>query len=376
MSSTIKTRPRWPCYRKMSEGRLKTAVLGLDDRGQFLLKTAAKIEHFEIAAVADSDTNLVEKIAEQYKCAFYDDYRQLVMQNQLDCLLVAAGTHSCDEYIRMAMKKKFNILKLTPMARNFEEAAEFAALAEQENVQFAIANLRRFGQSYHGFGEHLRDGRIEQVFLITAFCDFGEQPKDKWRTDPKLAGGGVLLHDCYEIIDQIILNFGIPQQIYCLNTNQALDKQQRLYIVEDSTVVTMKFSDTLMGNLMAFRQAPLENPGGAFFLTGQEGIGAKAEFLRAYGKEKVLTVSDRKLTESQGPEQNEEKFTYDDDESGRLEKLLNNFALSILAPDENKLCSSGKENLKNMAVIESAYLSARTGTPEEPNRILQMAINR
>jgi predicted dehydrogenase len=334
----------------MGQGRLKTAVLGLDDKGQFLLKTAAKIEQFEIAAVADSDTNLVEKIAGQYKCAKYDDYRQLVTtmdsrlrENDKHCLLVAAGTHSCDEYIRMAMKKKFNVLKLTPMARNFEEAAEFAALAEQENIQFAVANLRRFGQSYPGFGDFLRDGRIEQVFLITAFCNFSEQPKDKWQTDPKLAGGGVLLHDCYEIIDQIILNFGIPQQIYCLNTNQAQDKQQRLYLVEDRAIVTMKFSDTLMGNLTAFQQ---------------KGTGAKEEFMRAYGK---------------GPEQNEEEFTYDDDESSRMEKLLNNFALSILAPDENKLISSGKENLKNMAVIESAYLSARTAMPEEPNRILQMA---
>jgi hypothetical protein len=45
----------------------------------------------------------------------------------------------------------------------------------------------------------------------------------------------------------------------------------------------------------------------------------------------------------------------------------------VLSPDKNKLASSGRENLKNMAVIESAYLSARTGFPEEPGRILQMA---
>jgi len=345
----------------MSKDKLKTAVLGLDERGQFLLKRASEIDYFEIAAVADKDTNLVERTAEQYKCAWYDDYRQLVIQNQLDCLLVAAGMHSCEKQVQMGMKKNFNVLKLTPMARNFEEAAEFAALAEQEKINFSVANLRRFGQSYLSFGDFLRDGRIEQVFLITAFCNIGERPKDKWQTDPKLAGGGVLLHGCYEIIDQIILNFGVPQQIYSLNTNQAQDKQQRSYLVEDTAVVTVKFSDTLMGNLIASRQ---------------EGIGPREELLRLYGKDKILTVSDRKLAISDGPEKNVKKFTYDDDESARLEKLLNNFALSILAPDEHKLCSSGKENLKNMAVIESAYLSARTGEPEEPGRILQMGVNR
>ena len=56
-----------------------------------------------------------------------------------------------------------------------------------------------------------------------------------------------------------------------------------------------------------------------------------------------------------------------------MTRQMTNFALGILLPDENKLNSSGEENLKDMAVIESAYLSARTAMPEEPGRILQMA---
>jgi hypothetical protein len=53
--------------------------------------------------------------------------------------------------------------------------------------------------------------------------------------------------------------------------------------------------------------------------------------------------------------------------------LLKDFAMSILLPEENKLTSSGRENLKGMAVIEAAYLSARTSMPEEPARVLQMS---
>ena len=59
--------------------------------------------------------------------------------------------------------------------------------------------------------------------------------------------------------------------------------------------------------------------------------------------------------------------------SRQAKESLESFARSLLSPGEHKLTSSGRENLKNMAVIESAYLSARTGFPEEPGRILQMA---
>jgi len=348
----------------MSEGKLKTAMLGLNEGGQLLLEAAKGVDYFQIHAVADKDTNLAEGIAAECQCAAYDDYRQLIMEMDSGpgaenrCLLVAEGMHSCDEYVRLAMKRKFNVLKLAPAARNFEEAAEFVRLGEDENVTFAIANPSRFARSFLALREFLQQGRIEQIFLMSAFCSVDEHPQFSWQTDPKLAGGGVLLHNCYRIIDQMVANFGIPQQVYCLNTNQAQDKQQRLYLTEDTTVVTMKFSDTLIGNLIASRRT---------------GMGPREEFLRLYGKDKILTVNNTQLAVSDGLSQVSEELEYDDDQLFCMTEQLKNFALSILLPDENKLCSSSRENLKDMAVIESAYLSARTGFPEEPSRILQMA---
>lgn len=340
----------------MSEGKLKTAVLGLDDKGQFLLEVASQIDLFQIQAVADKDPNLAESTGYKYKCDSYDDYRQFIMQNQFDCLLVAAGIHSCDEYIKMAIKRKTNILKLAPPARNFQEAAEFVHLAENENIKFAIANPRRFARSYLALREFLQQGQLEQIFLITAFCAVGNEQAGTWQTDPKLAGGGVLLHNCYQIIDQIVWNLATPQQVYSLNTNTAGDRQQRSYLTEDTAVVTMKFTDTFFGNLIASKV-----------------FGPEQEILKVYGKDKILTVSNARFIISDGLGQTNEESEYDDDELIWYTALLKNFALSILLPDKNKLCSSARENLNDMAVIEASYLSARTGMPEEPGRILKMA---
>jgi len=341
----------------MSDSKLNTAILGLNESGQLLLKASETVGCLRIQAVADKDTILAEKIAGQYKCAAFDDYRQLIIQNQIDCLLVAAPIHSCDEYVRMAMKKKFNVLKMAPAARDFEEAAEFVRLAEEQQIQFAVANPSRFGRSYIEFRKFIEQGKIEHIFLMTAFCNIGDHPQPGWRTDPKLAGGGVLLHDCYRMIDQVVLNFGMPQQVYSLNTNQAQDKQQRLYLTEDTAIVTMKFSDTFIGNFIASRRA---------------GTGSKEQFLKLYAKDNMLTLSDTQLNVSDGSSRTIKKSKYDDDELSCMTELLKNFASSILSPEKNKLRSSGRENLKDMAVIESAYLSARTGFPEEPGRILQM----
>jgi predicted dehydrogenase len=342
----------------MNDGKLDTAILGLNERGQLLLKASEAVDCLRIQAVADKDTILAEKTAGQYKCAAYDDYRQLIIQNQLDCLLVAAPMHSCDEYVRMAMKKKFNVLKMAPAARGFEEAAEFVRLAEEQQIQFAVANPSRFARSYVELQKLLEEEQMEHVFLLTAFCNLGGHPQPGWRTDPKLAGGGVLLHDCYRMIDQVVLNFDMPQQVYSLNTNQAQDKQQRLYLTEDTAIVTMKFSDTFIGNFIATRRAE---------------TGPKEGFLKLYAKDKILTVSDTQLTVSDGLGRAIKKSKYEDDELVCTTELLKSFASSILSPEKNRLRSSGRENLKDMAVIESAYLSARTGFPEETGKMMQMA---
>jgi predicted dehydrogenase len=342
----------------MSKAKLKTAVLGLTGRGELLLEALRGVDYFDIQAVADKDTNLAEKIAAQCQCAPFDDYRQLIIQNQLDCLMVAAGIHSCDEYVRTAMKKKFNIFKLAPAARDFEEAVEFVRLGQEQDIKFAVGNPRRFGRSFVALREFLQQSKIENVFLMSAVCSVGDEPCPGWQTDPKLAGGGVLLHNCYWLIDQVVTNFGLPQQVYSLGMNNAQDKQQRLYLTEDTSVVTMKFSDIFIGNIVSSRRA---------------GIGAKEEFIKLYGQDAILTVNDKQVILCDGAGQVIEELEHDDNEHYCLTEQLKNFALSILKPDDNKLCSSGSENLQDMAVIESAYLSARTGFPEEPAKVLQMA---
>jgi hypothetical protein len=120
----------------------------------------------------------------------------------------------------------------------------------------------------------------------------------------------------------------------------------------------MKFGDTFIGNFVAVRRVG----------TGSEGV-----LLRLYGKDRILTLSKKRLVMSDGSGGMMEELECDDDDRACVRQSLESFAGSILSPDENRLVSSGRENLKDMAVIESAYLSARTGFPEEPGRILQMA---
>lgn len=343
----------------MESNALTAGIIGLDKQGHILLEAAQATGAYEIVAVADQDHQHVEKVATELQCQAYTDYRQLIVQNHLDCLLVAADIHVCDDHLKTAIKKKFNVLKLAPPARDYEEALELVQMAESEKVRLAIANPGRFKSSYGKAHELISQGHIDQIFLITAYCGVSPADRPSWCTDPKLAGGGVLLHHCHQVIDQILWNFSIPQQVYALHTNHAPDKQQRLYLTEDTAVVCLKFTHDLTGTVTATRRS---------------NIGPDETLLKIYGKDALLTVTDNQVTLGTTTEP-EQTWQYDDDEHIVMERLLASFAQSVRDPDEGAFASSAAENLQNMAVFESAYLSARTGFPEEPARILQITRN-
>ncbi|MEN6336777.1 MAG: hypothetical protein ABFE01_21180, partial [Phycisphaerales bacterium] len=92
--------------------------------------------------------------------------------------------------------------------------------------------------------------------------------------------------------------------------------------------------------------------------------------VEVHGKEGRLTVTDTEVVLTRGG-QDDQKWQYQETEQLLMERLLSSFALSLLTPDQHEF--PGAESLKNMAVLESAYLSAKTGFPEEPARILRMA---
>lgn len=341
----------------MSNGKLKTAVLGLKDGGDVLLETAARSEYFDIVAVAEKETELAEGASKQYGCKAFDDYRQFVIQNELDCVLAAAGMYSCEQHLRSAIKKKFHILKLEPLARNFEEASETVRLARTEGVTLSVAIPLRFAEVSAKLKQALDENTVEQVSLVTVVCEYRREHRPAWHNDPKLAGGGVLLREGYEIVDLLIQAFGVPETVYALMTNTASDRQQRHAMTEDSAVVTMRYGSDLCVNLVVTR---------AF------GSESQIENIRCVGKEKVL-ILDRtrmRLENRAGEKLKQKRLSCDANET--MKRTLENFALSILEPQENKLQCSGQEQLKNMAVIEAAYLSSRTLMPEQPRRILAL----
>jgi predicted dehydrogenase len=345
----------------MSTGKLKTAYLGLGRRAEELLSLACSTELYEIISIADSNLSLAEQTAQKYNCTAFDDYRQFVLQNDIDVLIVAEPLYKCAEYIRAAINKKCHILKLIPTAANFDQAAELINLAEKNNVKYITATPSQFAPGFEQLGDYLRTIDRRQFYFINICASLGS---DFFRpiafytqADRKLSGGGVLLNDCFELLSLIIENFSLPQQIYALLTNQSPDKKAKQYLGEDTVTASLTFGDGLIGTFLAAQHTGTASAAPVRIYGAEQNIVATPNRLAVYGNNGVLT------TEHKYPLKPEKCITEMFIDAGR----------ALLEPDKYKLRNSPRLDLATMALIEAAYLSAKTGTPESPRRFFEIS---
>ena len=211
----------------MDQMPLKVIALGLSEPIGDLLECAWQKDAFEIAAVADPDVERAAAAARRYECQTFDDVRQLIVQSQGDVFFVGSPAHLSAEPIQLALEKQYHLFKTAPAGMNFEQAAQWIRDSARQQRRYITVQPGRF----HPLVDHLRDilDRSEVNFwhLITGVCHIPQpptEPDQRWLYDPSLAGGGVLLRNAYGLIDELILCFGLPQQVYSQMSNQAPDR--------------------------------------------------------------------------------------------------------------------------------------------------------
>ncbi len=342
----------------MANKTLRTAVLGVDPSSDALLGALQTSDLYEIVAFAHPDSETAKKTAAKLECEPYDDFRQGIIQGEPEVVFVAGPLHQGAEHILTAMKNGAHVIKSLPPGLDFEQTAQFIKAAKKNNVHFLTLNPARFYESYQAMLDVIKEGPADSFIMVSLeffACQKLDSLADRWLTDPQLAGGGVLLRSTWAMVDQLVRGFDLPQQVYALHTNQAPDRQQRLSITEDSSLVTMKFSDTLIATLIATRS-----------------YGPDGSIIKVYQKDRSIHVTPTEFSIYSPEAELLEQKTYDNALETSFVKMLEAYAMYLQDPESSPLGFDETCDLRTSALIEAAYLSGKTAMPEEPARMFTL----
>jgi predicted dehydrogenase len=247
----------------------------------------------------------------------------------------------------MAADRGIAVFHKPPLARSTQEAGRLIQRFGEAGAPLVVARPWQFEPAFIPMLEMV--GCAERIHVATADVATTDSP-DGWRGDAARAGGGVLLHGAYEAVDMLIHVLGLPEVVYARCGAASVSGSARSYDTEDVAIMSLYFGHNRIGGVTARR-------------------GAAAEVWRA-----TLATDDRTfevrrdgLTVVPHTGGESEHFTVQTDNPADL--AIGGFATSWLSGD-GEFASTAADHLAVTAVIEAAYLSAKTGAPESPARLL------
>lgn len=308
---------------------------GVADRQ--MLPNIRDLPNVRLQAVMVRDPARARKLAEKYGALrSYDQVGDLLRDPEVEAVYVATPVNHHAPQVIAAAEEGKHVLCEKPMALNVEQCQEMIAACAANGVKLMVCFPLRFAPAYQRMREMVQRGELGEIVLARVqLAKWYPLEPAAWRSDPLQAGGGVLMDLGSHLFDFLRFVVGEIQEV-----SAALGFETFNLPVEDTAAVRVRFRhgghgfiDTSFGVFHASNQIEIYGTQGTLL----RGPGEAAPRLFTAAGEQVLPTEPVHLYRAE----------------------MEHFSRCIL--EDTEPLSTGWDGLRNIALIQAAYESARTG---------------
>ncbi len=199
----------------MADRRLQIAVLGAGGAAQVVhLPILARLPGVKIVGIADLDSQKAQTIGERFGIErVADDLIGLASGVELDAVLVCTPNGAHEQGVLDALELGAHVLCERPLTVSSQTARRLIAAADSAGRQLMVANNHRFRHDFRLIRQFVASGELGDVIFVRAtwLNRRSRRPRRGWRTDPKYAGGGVLMDLGAQALDMALWSVGYPE---------------------------------------------------------------------------------------------------------------------------------------------------------------------
>lgn len=264
---------------------IKAGLVGLGKMGISHCAILGAHPEIDMIAVCDTSSIVLSAFKKYSKYKTYTDYRKMINQNELDCLIVAAPTSYHKDIVFYALEKDLHVFCEKPLSLNLQDSREITEFAKSRNLVNQVGYHNRF------IGTFIKTKKLLEMNIIGDIYHFiGEsygpvviKPQGiTWRSN-KMTGGGCLLDYTTHVVDLINYFFDEPEKASGTILKKIYSKD-----VEDAVFSTFFFENGLTGNLQVnWSDNSFRKMSTRIVISGKKGkIVADAQECRLYLMEK------------------------------------------------------------------------------------------
>jgi len=209
---------------------LRIGIAGCGRAARVHLDRLVALAEVTVVGCADSDRSCAESLASKIGQAagpgrapagVFTDHRELLRRLGPDALCIFTPHFWHYRLAMDALQASSHVFIEKPLSTNVQEAADIVGLARGRSLKVAVGHQYRLCPSLVEARRHLQDATIGPLRMVTATLarpwlavQEGSE-NNNWRSDPKVAGGGVLADAGDHLIDALLWTTGQAAQEVC-----------------------------------------------------------------------------------------------------------------------------------------------------------------
>lgn len=146
---------------------VKTAVIGTGHLGTYHSQKVSQIENAQLVAVVDPDQEKAKKLADQYSCESYSNYKDVL--DKVDAVLIAAPTPFHYEIAKDCINNGKHVFLEKPITETVAQAQELCDLAESNSVVLQVGHVERFNPALLSAKKQLKEPLFIECHRLAPF---------------------------------------------------------------------------------------------------------------------------------------------------------------------------------------------------------------
>lgn len=240
--------------------KVKIGVIGAGSISEMHFNGYEKNPYAEIFAVCDVNEERAKEKAGLYKATkHYSDYRELLLDKEIDAVSICTWNHSHAEISIAALKAGKHVLVEKPLTTSVEKALEIEKAVKESGKLLQVGFVRRYASNTKILKSFIDAGDLGSIYYAKASCLRRLGNPGGWFSDKSRSGGGPLIDIGVHVIDLCWYLMGRPKvksitgntyrklgnrsHIQNLSFYQAADYDSSKNDVEDMTNALVRFEN-------------------------------------------------------------------------------------------------------------------------------------
>lgn len=171
---------------------------------------------FKIKKILTGNPKNIQQAKKDFPLAeIVQDFEKLIQDPEIELLIITLPNHLHFEFAEKALKAGKHVVLEKPFAPSVPEAEKLIQLAKKQKKYISVHHNRRWDSDFRTIQKLLQENILGEIVEYEAHFDrFRSEIKENWKEDSALPGSGILYDLGSHLIDQALVLFGNPTEVF------------------------------------------------------------------------------------------------------------------------------------------------------------------